>query len=146
MPRARWFVVGFLVIAAVVGGMLNARGPFGDHPRIAYDQVFADYAARKVAQISQWRDQLEIVEVDGTVLRAAVPPDRDFTSDFAVARRTYMNAFAYSRLPDAWLGIMTPWLPFLVALAAVLIWATAIVRNRREALGTRPAGSARPAG
>ncbi len=58
----------------------------------------------------------------------------------------YMNAFAYSRLPDAWLGIMTPWLPFLVALAAVLIWATAIVRNRREALGTRPAGSARPAG
>lgn len=100
MPRARWFVVGFLVIAAVVGGMLNARGPFGDHPRIAYDQVFADYAARKVAQISQWRDQLEIVEVDGTVLRAAVPPDRDFTSDFAVARRTLherLRLFAAAR-------------------------------------------------
>ncbi len=147
MPRARWFVVGFLVIAAIVGGLLNARGPFDDHPRIAYDQVFADYAARNIAQITQWRDQLEIVEVDGTVLRAVVPPDRDFTSDFAVARRTYMNAFAYSRLPDAWLGVMTPWVPFLLALAGVLIWATAFVRNRREASGTGPAaGSAQPAG
>jgi hypothetical protein len=147
MPRAGWFVVGFLVIAVVVGGLLNARGPFGDHPRIAYDQVFADYAARNIAQITQWRDQLEIVEVDGTVHRAVVPPDRDFPSDFAVARRTYMNAFAYSRLPDPWLGMMTPWVPFLLALAAVLIWATAVARNRREASGARPAaGSAQPPG
>ena len=29
MPRARWFVVGFLVVAALVGGILNARGPDG---------------------------------------------------------------------------------------------------------------------
>ena len=141
MPRLRWFVVGFLLIAAVVGGLLNARGPFGDHPPIAYEQVFADYAARRINQISQWRDQLEIVEVDGAVLRAVVPPDRDFTNDFAEARRTYMNAFAYSRLPDAWLGVMTPWVPFLLALAAVLILATAVARDRRQASGTGPARS-----
>jgi hypothetical protein len=146
MPRARWFVVGFLVIAAIVGGLLNARGPFDDHPRIAYDQVFADYAARNIAQITQWRDQLEIVEADGTVHRAVVPPDRDFPSDFAVARRTHMNAFAYSRLPDAWLGVMTPWVPAVLALAALLIWITAIVRSRRMASGSDRAGSPQPAG
>jgi hypothetical protein len=146
MSRARWFVVGFLLIAAVLGGSLNALGPFGDHPRIAYDQVFADYAARRIDHISQWRDQLEIVEVDGTVLRAVVPPGRDFASDFDVARHTYMNAFAYSRLPDPWLVVMTPWIPSLLALAAVLIWGTAVARSRRQASGIGPAGSPQAVG
>ena len=146
MPRARWFVLAFLLAVAVVGGVLNSRGPFGDHPGIAYDQVFTDYAARKIERISQWRDQLEIVEIDGSVVRAVVPPDRDFERDFDEARRTHMNAFAYSRLPDAWLGLMTPWVPAVLALAALLIWITAIVRSRRMASGSGRTGSPQPAG
>ena len=146
MPRARWLVVGFLMIAVVVGGSLNALGPFDDHPRIAYDQVFADYAARRIDHISQWRDQLEIVEVDGAVLRAVVPPERDFWSDFDEARHTYMNAFAYSRLSDAWLIVMTPWVLILLAVAAALIWVTAVVRNRRQASDIGLAGSPQAAG
>jgi hypothetical protein len=146
MPRARWFVVGFLLVAAVVGGALNDRGPFGDHPRIAYDQVFVDYAAGRTDRISQWRDQLEIVEADGAVFRAVVPPDRDFASDFAAARRTHMVAFHYTRLPDAWLGVMTPWVPAVLVLAAALTWVAALARNRRAAAGSSPDGRPRLAG
>ena len=51
MPRARWFVVGFLFAAALVGGVLNERGPFGQHPSLSYTQFLADFQAGDVKQI-----------------------------------------------------------------------------------------------
>jgi hypothetical protein len=57
-----------------------------------------------------------------------------------------MNAYWYTRLPDAWLVVMTPWVPFLLALAAVLIWVTAIARHWRQRSRTGPAASPQAAG
>ena len=143
MPRARWFVVGFLLVAAVVGGVLNERGPFDAHPALAYDQFLADFQAGKVEQIVQWRDQLEVTE-QGAMLSVVVPPERDLRADLAQARRAGGVGISYAGLPDAWLGVMTPWVPFLIAVAAVLIWATAIARNRRS--GSSSTRSPQPAG
>src|SRR3990172_3541879 len=84
MPRARWFVVGFLLVAAVVGGVLNERGPFGAHSALAYDQFLADFQAGKVEQIVQWRDQLEVTE-QGAMLSVVVPPERDLRADLGQA-------------------------------------------------------------
>jgi hypothetical protein len=141
----RWFVVGFLVIAAVIGGVLHARGPFDTHPALSYDQFLADFQAGRVERIVQWRDQLEVTE-GTTLLSVVVPADRDLPGDLAQARFVGGVAIDRSRLPDAWLAVMTPWVPFLVALAAVLILVTAVVRSRRVAQGAGPAGSPQPAG
>lgn len=145
MPRARWFIVGFLLIAAVVGGMLNARGPFDAHPALAYDQFLADFQAGNVEQIVQWRDRLEVTE-QGALFSVGVPAERDLPADLAQARRAGGVAINFAVLPDAWLGVMTPWVPVVLALAAVLIWVTAIARNRRAASGSSPTGSPQPAG
>jgi hypothetical protein len=142
MPRARWFVVGFLLIAAVVGGLLNQRGPFDVHPALAYDQFLVDFQAGRVDQIVQWRDQLEVTD-QGALRSVVVPADRDLPADLGQARAAGGVGINYSGLPDEWLGRMTPWMPALLALAAVLIWVTAIVRSRRMTSGS---GSDRSAG
>jgi hypothetical protein len=85
MPRARWVVPGFLVVAALVGGVLNARGPFAEHPALAYTQFLADFEAGRVGQIVQWQDQLEITE-DDQLLTVVVPPDADLFGDLTRAR------------------------------------------------------------
>lgn len=144
MPRARWFVIGFLLVAAVLGGLLNARGPFDAHPAIAYDEFLADFQAGRVEQIVQWRSQLEVTE-GATLLSVVVPTDRDLPADLAHARVAGGVGISYARLPDAWLGVMTPWVPVMLALAAVLIWGSATLRNRRSASGSGPAGSPQPA-
>lgn len=145
MPRARWFVIGFLLIAAVVGGLLNARGPFDAHPPLAYDQFLADFQGSRVEQITQWRDQLEVTD-QGALRSVVVPADRDLQSDLAQARSAGGVGISYSGLPDAWLGAMTPWVPLLLALGALLIWVTAIARSRRAASGSAAAGSSQTAG
>ncbi len=140
MLRARWFVVGFLLIAAVVGGLLTARGPFDAHPALTYEQFLADVQAGRVGQITQWRDQLEVTD-QGTLRSVLVPADRDVQSDLARASWAGGVGISYAGLPDDWLGALTPWVPLLLALAAALIWASAIVRNRRAASGSAAAGS-----
>jgi hypothetical protein len=135
MPRARWSVVGFLLIAAVVGALLNARGPFDSHPPLAYDRFLADFQAGKVVQIVQWRDRLEVI-AEGTLRSVVVPAERDLPGDLARARSAGGVGMSYSSLPDAWLGAVTPWIPLLLALGGSLIWATAIVRSRRAASGS----------
>jgi hypothetical protein len=145
MPRARWFIVGFLLIAAVVGGLLSARGPFGQHQALAYDQFLADFEAGRVGQVTQWRDQLEVSE-DGALFTVVVPADRDLQSDLGRARVAGGVGIAYAGLPDAWLGTMTPWIPLLLALAAALIWISAILRDRRASSGSAAARSPQPSG
>jgi peptidoglycan/LPS O-acetylase OafA/YrhL len=135
MPRARWFVVGFLVVAAVVGALLNARGPFAAHQPLAYDQFLADFQAGRVEQIATWRDQLEVAD-QGTLRSVVVPANRDLPADLAAARAAGGVGLNYTALPDAWLTTMTPWIPVLLAVAALLIWVTAIVRNRRVMPGS----------
>jgi hypothetical protein len=145
MPHARWFVVGFLLIAAVVGGFLNARGPFDAHPALAYEQFLTDFETGSVGQIVQWRNQLEVTD-RGAFRSVVVPADRDLLADLAQARAAGGVGINYSALPDAWLATMTPWIAVLLALAALVIWVTAIVRSRRLASATGRAGSAQPAG
>jgi peptidoglycan/LPS O-acetylase OafA/YrhL len=139
MPRARWFVIGFLLIAAVVGGLLNARGPFDPHQPLAYDQFLADFQAGQVGQISQWRDQLEVTD-QGALRSVVVPADHDLWSDIGQARWAGGVGISYAAIPDEWLGLMTPWVPLLLALGGFLLWVTAIARNRRLASGSGRAG------
>lgn len=131
MPRARTVAVGLLVVAGLVGTFLNERGPFADTPVITYEQVFTDYAAQKVEQFSQWRDQIQIRETDGRVFRAVVPAGHTFFDDFARARETYIYGYAYESVPDDWLAMSTPWAPMLLLIAAVLIWSSSLIRGRR---------------
>ena len=91
MPRARWFVVGFLFAAALIGGVLNERGPFGQHPSLSYTQFLADFQAGDGEQIVQWRDQVEVTEADRLLL-VTVPPDRDLTAD--LGRRSWLETSA----------------------------------------------------
>jgi hypothetical protein len=145
MPRARWFVVGFLLTAGLVGGVLNERGPFDQPPSLSYTQFLADSQAGDVEQIVQWRDRLEVTEADQLLL-VTVPPDRDLTADLAHARLAGNAGISWAHIPDAWLSLFTPWVPFLILVAAALIWVTGIVRNRRAGSGSSATGSPQPAG
>ena len=145
MPRSRWLLAGFLVVATVVSGLLNARGPFDAHPALAYDQFLADFQAGEVEQIVQWQDQLEVTE-QHALRSVTVPPDRDLTADLALARVAGGVGLSYARLPDSWLIPMTPWVALLITLAAVVIWVTSVTRSRRLRPEAGPNGSAQPAG
>ena len=145
MPRARWFVLGFLLTAGLVGGVLNERGPFDGHPSLSYTQFLADFQAGDVGQISQWRDRLEVTEADQLLL-VTVPPDRDLTADLVRAKLAGNVGIIWAHVPDAWFYLFTPWVPFLILVAAALIWVTAIVRNRRVGSGSNATGSPQPAG
>lgn len=145
MPRARWFVIGFLVMAALIGGVLNERGPFGQHMSMSYTRFLADFQAGDVGQIVQWRDRLEVTELDQLLL-VTVPPDRDLTADLAQAKLAGNVGISWAQIPDTWLSIYTPWVPFLILVAAALIWAAAIVRNRRALSGAGGTGSPQLAG
>jgi hypothetical protein len=140
MPRARWFVIGFFLVTALVGGVLNARGPFAAHPALAYPKFLADVEAGRVERIVQWQDQLEVTE-NGQLLSVVVPPDADLEADLALARRAGGVAMSFGHIPDAWLGLFTPWIPVLILLGAAAIWTTGIVRNRRVASRADAAGS-----
>src|SRR5688500_17509788 len=144
MSRTRWFVVGSLLIVAVVGGFLDERGPFDDHPALSYDQFLVDFQAGRVDQIVQWRDRLEVTD-RGALRTVVVPADRDLPADLGQARATGGVAIKFSNLPDAWLPAMTPWVPAVLGLAAVLIWVTAIMRGHGPASRSSQAGSPEPA-
>jgi len=145
MPRARWFVIGFVVVAALAGGVLNARGPFGAHPALAYPQFLADVEAGRVERIVQWQDRLEVTE-SGRLLAVVVPPESDLEADLARARVAGGVGMSFGHIPDAWLGLFTPWIPVLILLGAALIWTTGIARNRRAASRHDAAGSPQAAG
>jgi len=128
MPRARWLVVGLLLLAALVGGVLNERGPFDAHTSLSYEQLLDDFGAGRIERIVQWRDQLEVIK-GGQLLTVVVPAGRDLPDDLMQARR--LGAWSFSQLPDTWLGIHTPAIPILIVVAAVLLWASALARYRR---------------
>jgi hypothetical protein len=140
MLRARWFVVALLLVTGVVGGLLDARGPFDAHPALAYDQFLSDVEAGNVAQIVRWRDRLEVTD-QGVLRSVDVPADRDLQADLGQARVAGGVGLAYAGLPDAWLGAMTPWIPLLLLLAGTSIWVSAIVRGRHAAQRSADAGS-----
>jgi hypothetical protein len=144
MPRARWFIVGFLVVAALAGTALNARGPFAQHPSRAYVPFLTDFEAGRVEQIVLWRDQLEVTE-SGQLLTVVVPPGADLMGDLALARQAGGVAINLAQIPDAWLGLFTPWIPVLILLTGALIWATGIARNRRMTSGTEAGAGPQPA-
>lgn len=145
MPRARWIVIGFFAVSALVSGVLNARGPFGAHPALAYTQFLADFEAGRVERIVQWQGRLEVTE-SGQLLSVVVPPEADLEADLARARVAGGVGISFGHIPDAWLGLLTPWVPVQILLAAALIWTTGIVRNRRETARPDAGGSAQAAG
>lgn len=130
MPRTRWIVIGFLLAVAIVGGVINARGPFAAHPSLTYAQFLSDVEAGHFGQIVQWRDQLEVT--DGTqLLLVVVPNDADLAGDLAQARESGGGGMSWATIPDQWLSLYTPWVPVLILLAGSLLWIGALVRDRR---------------
>jgi hypothetical protein len=129
MPRTRWLAIGALLAVGIVGGAINARGPFEAHPSPSYAQFLADFEAGRVGQIAQWRDQLEVTE-GSELLRVVVPVTADFPLDLAPARRAGV-AIDLAIIPDTWLGSSTPWVPGLILVAGAVIWVSSLVRVRR---------------
>lgn len=129
MPRARWLVLGALLAVGIAGTAINARGPFEAHPSLPYAQFLADFEARRVGQIAQWRDQLEVTE-GSELLSVVVPVTADFPFDLAPAHRVGV-AMNLAIIPDNWLGSSTPWVPGLILVAGAVIWVSALVRARR---------------
>ncbi|MEO5966276.1 MAG: hypothetical protein ABIR11_12480 [Candidatus Limnocylindrales bacterium] len=145
MSRTRWFVAGPLLFAAVMAGVLNAHGPFDAHPSLGYAPFLADFQAGKVERIVQWRDRLEVTE-SGVLLAVVVPPERNLDEDLDAARAAGGVGIDRANIPDAWLPMTTPSVPVLLAIAAALIWGTALVRNRRAPTWSHDASGANPAG
>ena len=139
MPRGRWLLVASLLIAAALGTALDARGPFGEHPALAYGQFLADVQAGTVERIVQRRDRLEVIE-EGTLLSVIVPAERDLQADLAQARQAGGVGIDLARIPDAWLGMMTPALPAVLVLVASLVWVAAVMGSRRSTSGSGLAG------
>jgi len=135
MPRVRWFVFAFLLVAALAGGILNERGPFDAHPTLSYEQFLGDFAAGRIPRIVQWRDQLE-VNRNGQLMTVVVPDGRDLATDLAQAR--HLGAWSFSGIPDSWLGLYTPAAAIVILIAASLIWATALIRNGWAYARARP--------
>jgi hypothetical protein len=129
--RARWFIAGFLLIAAIAGGFLSARGPFDAHPALTYEQFLAEFQAGHVGQITQWGDQLQVTD-DGQLRSVAVPPDRDLWADIGAARFAGGVGVNYEGVPDAWLVPTTPFVPTALGIAALLIWVTAIKQGHTQ--------------
>jgi hypothetical protein len=129
MPRARWLVIGVLLAVGIVGGAINARGPFEAHPSLSYAHFLADFEAGRVGQIAQWRDQLEVTE-GSALLGVVVPVTADFPLDLAPAHRAGV-AMNLAIIPDNWLGSYTPWIPALILIGGAVIWVSALVRVRR---------------
>jgi hypothetical protein len=138
MLRTRWLVIGFVVAAACIGGLINEHGPFADRPALAYPQFLADVRAGRVAEVTSWRDRLEVTE-SGRLLIVVVPPGTDLVADLANASEAGGGVRSWAGIPDAWIGGYTPWIPLLVLVAGSLIWGGALVRNRRA--GTAGAAS-----
>ncbi len=141
MPRTRWIVIAFLLTAGIIGGVMNARGPFADHPSLAYPQLLLDFEAGRVERIVQWRDELEVTE-GSQLLLVVVPTEADLVGDLARARVAGNVGISWAKIPDAWLSLYTPWVPALILLAGSLIWIGALVRNRRASLLDSPAPAA----
>jgi hypothetical protein len=140
MPRTGWLVIGAVLAVGILGGAINARGPFGAHPSLSYVQFLADFQAGHVGRIVQWRDQLEVA--DGSrLLLVVVPADADLGSDLALARRAGGVGISHETIPDDWLGSYAPWVPGLILAAGALIWVGALARARRVS-ATGPVGAA----
>ncbi len=133
MSRGRWLFIAALVAISAVGGVISSFGPFAPHPELSYSAFLADYQAGKVPQITQWRDRLEISD-GGTLYLVVVPADRDLPTDLAAGRAATGVGFSRSGIPDNWLVATTPWVPGLLALAALVLWLRA-VRDRRSGRG-----------
>jgi len=144
MPRTRWIVIGFLLVAGVVGGLINARGPFAAHPSVSYSHYLADVGAGRVEQVVQWRDQLEVTEGSGLLL-VAVPPQADVDADLKRAAWNGGVGFSLEIMPDWWLSTYTPWVPLLILIAGALIWIGALVRDRRSGTSDSSTRRAEPA-
>ncbi len=139
--RTRWIVIAFLLAAGFIGGVLNARGPFGDHPSLAYPQFLANFEAGRVERIVQWHDQLEVTE-GSQLLLVIVPAEADLVGDLARARLAGSVGISWAKIPDVWLSLYTPWVPGLILLAGSLIWIGALARNRRAGVLGCPAAAA----
>lgn len=110
---------------ALVVGVLGSRGPFGEHPVLAYDQFLTDFQAGRVGQVTQWRDQLEVSD-SGQLWSVTVPPDRDVLLDLGPARFEGGVGINYGSVPDPWLTTTAPLVPAAFAVAGLVVWVTAM--------------------
>ncbi len=131
MTRSRALLIVAVIAIGVLGGAINARGPFADHPTLTYPQLIADVGAGHVGIVSQWRDRLEVTE-GSHVFLVTVPAGADAFLEVSTARLGGGAALGFERIPDDWLAISNPGIPALMLIVGVVIWVPAVRRWRDE--------------
>lgn len=131
MLHGRRLFIATIIAVAVLGSAINAIGPFGAHPGLAYARFIADFEAGRVEQVVQWRDRLEVTEGSESFL-VMVPGDVDLAGDLARARRAGGVGMNFAWIPDNWLVPNTPWVPALLLVAGLLIWLRVLLRGRAD--------------
>ncbi len=137
MLRTRWLVIAALLGVAILGSVIDARGPFAAHSSISYPQFLADFEAGRVQEITQWRDRLEITE-GPELLLVTVPAGVSLMDDLGQARLRGGIGINLSTIPDAWLSSFTPLIPALLLVVGLVLWLPALLRRRPQ--GAIPPG------
>jgi hypothetical protein len=133
VARRGWLVVLVALGAVIlVGSLVSARGPFAGAPALAYDRFLADVRAGAVDEVTQWRDQLQVIEGDA-VWVVTVPSDRDLGADLAAAEAAGHGIPSRGSIADPWLGALTPWIAGLVLIVGLLVWVPAALAMRSPA-------------
>lgn len=129
MLHGRRLVVAVLIAVALVGGAVDALGPFGPHPALAYARFLADFEVGRVDRIVQWRDRLEVREGSESFL-VVVPEGADLSGDLAQARLAGGVGISFGRIQDEWIAMYTPWVPALLLVGGLAVWLPAVRRLR----------------
>ena len=135
MLHGRRLLVAALIGFAFLGAAINAIGPFGAHPALAYPQFLADFEAGRVDRIVAWRDRLEVTEGPQAFL-VVVPEGSDLTLDLAQARAAGGVGSDWAVVSDDWVSTQTPWIPVLLLVAGLVLWLPALLRGRAGRRGS----------
>jgi hypothetical protein len=138
MLHGRILAIAAIVGILIIGSVINAAGPFGAHPTLAYSQFLADFETGHVEQIVRWRDRLEVAKASELFL-VTVPDGADVALDLGQARVRGGVGIAFQTISDGWLVRDTPLVPMLLVGAGLFLWFPAARRGRPDLL----AGSTR---
>lgn len=122
---------------ALVGGILNDRGPFTEHREIPYAQLLDEIEAGRVQRLVQWRDRLEVT-MGSDVVSVRIPQGVDAWADMGAAHSISQRGWSTTVLPDNWVFPFTPIFPALLLATAAAIMAMALLRRGDRPPDARP--------
>ncbi len=133
MLHGRILAIAAIVGILIIGSVINAAGPFGAHPTLAYSRFLADFETGHVQQIVRWRDRLEVAKASELFL-VTVPDGADVALDLGQARVRGGVGINFATIPHNWLVPYTPLVPMLLLGGGLLLWLPAARRGRPDLL------------